>query len=296
MPAYNSSKTIEGSIQSVIRQTCRDWELVVVDDCSNDGTVDVVNEIIEKNKGFDIKLYRNPENKGVAYSRNFGVKMAEGELIAFLDSDDLWTYDKLEKQMNLLKTLPENDDNCLINSKYRVMTKNEINFKSNFPDVNIEQCMVQEGCKKASVLLYTGSAFITAKNKKLNYTLHVPKKIGRNDLLKQNIISCSSVLASKELLEKHEFPTTTAPIHEDFVVWIEILKEIPYAYGIDEALLIYRVSDSSKSSRKSKAAVMNWNTYRYVGMGIPERIYYMMCYTVRGIKKWSRIKAQIKRQ
>ena len=88
---------------------------------------------------------------------------------------------------------------------------------------------------------------------------------------------------------------TEAPIHEDFVVWIEILKEIPYAYGIDETLLVYRVSDNSKSSRKSRAAVMNWNTYRYVGMGIFESIYFMMCYTIRGLRKWSRIKAQIKK-
>ena len=252
MPAYNALKTIEVSIQSVINQSYEDWELVVVDDCSNDGTAEVVNEIIEKNKDLDIKLYRNAENRGVAYSRNYGVKVAEGNILAFLDSDDLWTRDKLAKQIKLL-----------------------------------------ENHKSSPVLLFTGSAFITSKDEKLDYTLRVPEKIGRQELQKQNVISCSSVLASKELLLKHEFPMTNAPIHEDFVVWIEILKDIPYAYGIDEPLLIYRVSDSSKSSQKSKAAVMNWNTYRYVGLGILESIYYMMCYTIKGLKKWSRIKAQI---
>ena len=259
MPAYNSSRTIGASMQSVISQSYKDWELLVVDDCSKDETKDIVNGIIEKNSGLDIKLYRNPENMGVAYSRNFGVREAEGDLIAFLDSDDLWTRDKLEKQVKLLENLRYQDESIAVNYKN-------------------------------PVLLFTGSAFITSKNEKLGYILHIPEKIGRKELQKQNIISCSSVLASKELLLKHEFPVTKAPIHEDFVVWIEILKEIPYAYGVDEPLLIYRVSDSSKSSRKSKAAVMNWNTYRYVGMGIPESIYYMLCYTVRGLKKWSRIK------
>ena len=274
MPAYNSSKTIEESIKSVINQSYKDWELVIVDDCSKDGTVDLVNKIKEKHEDLNIKLYRNPENKGVAFSRNFGVKMAEGNIIAFLDSDDLWTRDKLEKQMKLMEILQNFDDKPLTDSVYNDDVYNEKRGRS--------------------VLLYTGSDFITSKDVKLGYTLRVPKKIGRKELQKQNIISCSSVLASKELLMKHVFPIIDDPIHEDFVVWIEILKEIPYAYGIDEPLLIYRVSDSSKSSRKSKAAVMNWNTYRYVGMGILESIYYMVCYTIRGLKKWSRIKAQIK--
>ena len=274
MPAYNSSKTIEESIKSVINQSYKDWELVIVDDCSKDGTVDLVNKIKEKHEDLNIKLYRNPENKGVAFSRNFGVKMAEGNIIAFLDSDDLWTRDKLEKQMKLMEILQNFDDKPLSDSVYKDDVYNEKSGRA--------------------VLLYTGSDFITSKDVKLGYTLRVPKKIGRKELQKQNIISCSSVLASKQLLMKHVFPIIEDPIHEDFVVWIEILKEIPYAYGIDEPLLIYRVSDSSKSSRKSKAAVMNWNTYRYVGMGILESIYYMVCYTIRGLKKWSRIKAQIK--
>ncbi len=274
MPAYNSSKTIEESIKSVINQSYKDWELVIVDDCSKDGTVDLVNKIKEKHEDLNIKLYRNPENKGVAFSRNFGVKMAEGNIIAFLDSDDLWTRDKLEKQMKLMEILQNFDDKPLTDSVYNDDVYNEKSGRS--------------------VLLYTGSDFITSKDVKLGYTLRVPKKIGRKELQKQNIISCSSVLASKELLMKHVFPIIDDPIHEDFVVWIEILKEIPYAYGIDEPLLIYRISDSSKSSRKSRAAVMNWNTYRYVGMGILESIYYMVCYTIRGLKKWSRIKAQIK--
>ena len=200
--------------------------------------------------------------------------MAEGNIIAFLDSDDLWTRDKLEKQMKLMEILQNFDDKPLTDSVYNDDVYNEKSGRS--------------------VLLYTGSDFITSKDVKLGYTLRVPKKIGRKELQKQNIISCSSVLASKELLMKHVFPIIDDPIHEDFVVWIEILKEIPYAYGIDEPLLIYRISDSSKSSRKSRAAVMNWNTYRYVGMGILESIYYMVCYTIRGLKKWSRIKAQIK--
>ena len=276
MPAYNSSKTIEESIKSVINQSYKDWELVIVDDCSKDGTVDLVNKIKEKHEDLNIKLYRNPENKGVAFSRNFGVKMAEGNIIAFLDSDDLWTRDKLEKQMKLMEILQNFDDKPLTDSVYNDDVYNEKSGRS--------------------VLLYTGSDFITSKDVKLGYTLRVPKKIGRKELQKQNIISCSSVLASKELLMKHVFPIIDDPIHEDFVVWIEILKEIPYAYGIDEPLLIYRISDSSKSSRKSKAAVMNWNTYRYVGMGILESIYYMVCYTIRGLKKWSRIKAQIKKE
>ena len=75
-------------------------------------------------------------------------------------------------------------------------------------------------------------------------------------------------------------------MHEDFATWLQITKKGITAYGIDEPLIVYRLSSSSKSGNKKKAALMNWNTYRYVGLSIPVTIWYMLCYSINGIKKY----------
>ena len=128
------------------------------------------------------------------------------------------------------------------------------------------------------------------QNKTLDYVLHVPEKIERSELLKQNVISCSSVLVSRNLILKYSFPENVKTIHEDFAVWLGILSSVKYACGIDEALLKYRISEGSKSGKKTKAVIMNWNTYRFVGLGFVHSLYYMIHYSFRGALKWARIR------
>ena len=100
MPSYNTSKFINESIQSVLNQTYTCWELIIVDDCSTDHTDDVLKKINDKR----IRIYKNEKNCGAAVSRNRALREARGQWIAFLDSDDLWLPDKLEKQINFMKT------------------------------------------------------------------------------------------------------------------------------------------------------------------------------------------------
>jgi len=101
MPAYNSEKYIRESLDSVRRQTYKNWELIVVDDGSNDKTGEIVKEA---QKGdCRIKLYKNDKNIGVSMTRNRAVSLSSGGWIAFLDSDDCWKNDKLEKQMSCVK-------------------------------------------------------------------------------------------------------------------------------------------------------------------------------------------------
>ncbi len=138
-------------------------------------------------------------------------------------------------------------------------------------------------------LMFTGSAFMDEEGNRKDYVLHVPSRINHDEILKQNLISCSSVLASKECLLKHPFPHAEM-LHEDFAVWLAILKEVPYAYGVDEPLLIYRLSSGSKSGNKLKAAMMNWNTYRYSGLSVWKAALSMVSYTVRSLKKYSQLK------
>ena len=101
MPAYNAAQYIEQSIESVLKQSYTNWELIIVDDCSVDDTYKIVEKLCLNEER--IKLFRMNENSGVAMARNFAISMSRGKYIAFLDSDDLWLPDKLEKQLNLMR-------------------------------------------------------------------------------------------------------------------------------------------------------------------------------------------------
>ena len=100
MPAYNASKNIQKSIDSVLSQTYKNWELFIINDCSTDNTLGIIQEYRKSDNR--IKLINLEENSGVANARNQGIKRATGSLVAFLDSDDYWTKNKLKKQRNFM--------------------------------------------------------------------------------------------------------------------------------------------------------------------------------------------------
>lgn len=102
IPTYNRSHIIGRALQSVLNQTYRDFEVIVADDGSTDGTEAVVKEFNDER----IRYIRHEENKGVSAARNTAIKAAEGKYIAFQDSDDVWLEDKLEKQMKAFETVP----------------------------------------------------------------------------------------------------------------------------------------------------------------------------------------------
>jgi glycosyltransferase involved in cell wall biosynthesis len=99
MPSYNTASFISSSIRSVLAQSYNDWELIIVDDCSSDNTDQVVKEYLSDER---IKYLKNEKNSGAAVSRNRALREAKGKWIAFLDSDDLWMPDKLEKQITFM--------------------------------------------------------------------------------------------------------------------------------------------------------------------------------------------------
>ncbi len=98
MPSWNTERFISETIQSVINQTYKNWELIIVDDCSTDNT----DAVVASFKDDRIKYLHNVKNSGAALTRNKAMREARGEWIAFLDSDDLWTPDKLEKQVRFM--------------------------------------------------------------------------------------------------------------------------------------------------------------------------------------------------
>ena len=101
MPTYKCGRFIKKSIESVLAQTYKNWELIIVDDCSGDGTIQRVSELQEQDPR--IKLLQNDKNSGAAVTRNKALREAKGRWIAFLDSDDLWEPTKLEKQIKFME-------------------------------------------------------------------------------------------------------------------------------------------------------------------------------------------------
>lgn len=101
MPAFNCERFIGAAIESVLAQSYTEWELLVVDDCSSDRTYSIVWKYSKRDRR--IILFRNKANAGAAASRNRAVRHAKGQYIAFLDGDDVWKKDKLEKQVHFMQ-------------------------------------------------------------------------------------------------------------------------------------------------------------------------------------------------
>lgn len=99
MPSYNTATYIAASIKSVLAQTYTNWELIIIDDCSTDNTDEIVKPFLTDKR---IKYLKNKQNSGAAITRNRALREAKGKWIAFLDSDDLWVPQKLEKQLSFM--------------------------------------------------------------------------------------------------------------------------------------------------------------------------------------------------
>ena len=244
MPAYNADKTINTAIQSVLSQTFSDFELIVIDDCSNDRTSDIINSYNDKR----IIYTKNIQNSGASASRNIGISKARGEWIAFLDSDDFWDENKLSKQLQL---------------------------HNNKPD---------------AVLSYTASAFIDQDGKKYSYVMPAEKMVSYKTLLKRNVLSCSSVMIRADIIKNIKMPGDY--MSEDYYTWLMVLQQIPYAYGINEPLLTYRLSTKSKSSNRLKAARMTYETYKAVGYSKTTSFLLTLRYAVYSIRKRNKIRSR----
>lgn len=238
MPAYNSERTIKDSINSVLNQTYSDWELIIVNDASSDNTLSIIREFELMDSR--VVVLENAINSGVSESRNKGISFAKGDYIAFLDSDDMWRSDKLEKQINLMK-------------------------------------------RNNAVLSYTASSFISSEGYRFDYIMEAEAKISLKTLLRKNLISCSSAMIRADVMKSIQMPNDK--MHEDYYVWICVLRTYGFAYGINEPLLIYRLSSNSKSSSRLKSAKMIFNTYNAVGYNSIMSLFLTLRYSIHSISK-----------
>lgn len=143
VPVYNAEKFIEETINSVLNQTYSNWELVLVNDCSTDNSSNIINNYLRKDSR--IKLHNNIKNSRAAVSRNNGITESHGKYICFLDADDKWEKEKLEKQINFMKekdcafsftSYEFADDKCIPNGK-KVHVPEKINYKQALKNTTI---------------------------------------------------------------------------------------------------------------------------------------------------------------
>ncbi len=122
LPTYNRTQVIKRAINSVLNQSYSNFELIIIDDGSTDNTAEVIKSFNDER----IQFIRNDNNRGQAIARNIGLKRAKGSYIAFLDSDDVWHKDYLEKQIETLSNMP--DEYGLVYCKCRRLNNSKITF------------------------------------------------------------------------------------------------------------------------------------------------------------------------
>lgn len=213
IPIYNGEKYISDTIDSVLNQTYTQWELIIIDNCSTDGGGEIVKNYQEEHKEIRyIKLDYN--SGGPARPRNVGIDNAKGEYVAFLDADDIWLEDKLERQVLFLE-------------------KNQVKFTScSCKLIDEKNTEVQ-----ISLLSRIYSNFV--------------KRRTLCDMIKNNFIITSSVLVEKNLLKKFNEEKNYIAV-EDFDLWLQIWIENDNKYKYqNDKLIQYRLLKNSASNRKS---------------------------------------------
>ena len=238
VPMYNAEKFIGKTIESVLAQTYQNWEMLIMNDVSTDNSLAIVSLYAKKDER--IKIVNTEKNVGVVKGRNFLIDLASGKYIAFLDADDYWHNEKLEKQIKFMK-----EKNASIScTEYTRVKENE---------------------------------------EKINDVI-IKEEISYNDMLKNNYLGCLTVMYDAEKIGKRYFKELEK--NEDYVLWLEIVKDVNTIYGLKENLAYYRVLDNSRSSNKVKTAKVRWEIYRKIEkLPLLKSIYYFMHYAVRAVLK-----------
>ena len=138
-----------------------------------------------------------------------------------------------------------------------------------------------------AVISYTSTAHMDADSNMYDYVMRAKERLTYKEMLRHNLMSCSSVMVKRDAMLP--FPEDEQ-IHEDYVVWLTIVRTVKYAYGLDEPLLIYRMAKGSKSSKRMLSAKMIYNAYRKVGHGTVASSFITLRYSVHSIGKRFKIK------
>lgn len=239
VPVYRAEDYIAETIAMVIRQTYREWELLLIEDCSPDNSAEVIRAILGDYRcsplsvrqrgirsadeytdgtGRRIVLVCKAKNEGAAAARNTGLDMARGRYIAFLDADDVWNPAKLERELGFIQD------------------------------------------RKAG-FVFTSYEFGDERARPTGKVVHAPGELTYRQALSRTVIFTSTVMFDRNIIpaDLMRMPEVES---EDTATWWQILREGYKAYGLDETLAVYRRPPKSLSSNKFAAVRRIWNLYR----------------------------------
>ncbi|WP_434637979.1 glycosyltransferase family 2 protein [Sulfurimonas sp. NW7] len=213
IPIYNAENYLDETIQSVLKQTYEVFELLLINHNSTDKSVSIIEEYQQQDKRIKV-VNLNMNKGGPAYPRNEGLKIAKGEYIAFLDSDDVWLPEKLEKQLAFLQ---KNNADVVHTLAYEIDEKSEL--QGNFDNQKLVNFL---------------KTVISMKN--IIYYI--------------NYINVNSVLLKKSALVNFEEEKNLIAV-EDWQLWIKLIRNEKKIVLLKEKLLNYRVHNASISNRET---------------------------------------------
>lgn len=201
-PLYNASRFIEQTIRSVISQSYTNWEMIIVDDCSDDGSYEIAQSWAEQDPR--VKVFRLPGNSGPAIARNKAIEMAQGRYIAFLDSDDLWMPQKLEKQLMFIRK----NDLAFTYTSYGRISEQDRNIGTTHAPVSVQYEDLLKTCPIGCLtVMYDshalGKQFMPIINKRQDYALWLKllkitdRAYGLNEVLAEYRVRTESVSSNK---------------------------------------------------------------------------------------------------
>ena len=214
IPAYNREKTITRAINSVLNQTYKDLELIIVDDNSTDGTEKAVKAV----KDSRINYYKLEENKGACFARNFGASKANGEYIAFQDSDDEWLANKLELQMSEMKK----------NNADMVFARLKL-YEEDIPNKCVRSAPREN--KKSGVITY-------------------------EELLSKTLVTTPTILIKKQIFDEIKFDEEM-PRFQDWEFSLRVAKKYKVYYIAKDVMKAYRQNNSITNQNNKGVIALN---------------------------------------
>ncbi|MCR5676305.1 MAG: glycosyltransferase [Lachnospiraceae bacterium] len=261
VPVHNAAAYIRETMLSVFDQSLRDWELLLIDDASTDGSVAVIRETAEeagiplynlplleredpwereenKKRTGEVILLRLREKRGAAGARNVGIRAAAGRFLAFLDADDLWLPEKLFLETSFIRDT-------------------------------------------GTAFAFTAYEFGNEKAERTGKIVHAPRELDFKRALTRTVIFTSTVMFDLQKITRDEILMEKIA-SEDTATWWRILKSGRTARGLDSVLTIYRRPARSLSSNKGVAVKRIWNLYRRVaGLSAAKSLCCMAGWAVR---------------
>jgi succinoglycan biosynthesis protein ExoO len=239
IPTYNSENYIAKALESVFNQTYNNLEVILIDDASSDSTVKIAVSFNDKR----LKIIKNQHNRGVSYSRNYGIQQAQGNWIALLDSDDWYAPERLKKLLSIAQKYHADlvaDDLWLVSDALHVGVANPVasalrNRQSQpWSTLLTENQETISSVKLINAVEFAHSDRPSPFNSKRNWSLGYTKPLIRREFLQQNNIKYDE----------------TVKVGEDFILYLECLRQQARFYLVPQAYYYYRTRAVSLSTRK----------------------------------------------